>query len=165
MTARALAAACILASACAALAADPIEWPPSPAVQLRMTELQGALHDPASTPEQRDRARAELTRLLKSKSARDAVEKADEAKRPPRAAIDPFPSVVKPLPPQAASKAPAPPVAHVDVIEPPKPAIIQRSGVPAIPTTGAAVDPTTGQILHQVPNGYINPRTGEFIPR
>ena len=164
MNARAIVAAFLFAIPCAAPAADPVDWPPSPAVQKRMTELQATLHDPASTLDQRDKAREELTRLLKSKSARDEVEKADDVKRPPRAAIDPYPSVVKPLAPLA-PRAPAPPVAHIDIVEPPKPAIIQRSGVPAVPSTGAAVDPTTGQILHQTPNGYINPRTGEFIPR
>jgi hypothetical protein len=56
-------------------------------------------------------------------------------------------------------------VARIDVVEPPKSVLIQRSGMPAVPSTGAAVDPRTGQILHATPYGYINPRTGEFVPR
>jgi hypothetical protein len=28
-----------------------------------------------------------------------------------------------------------------------------------------AVDPTTGHVLSEVPGGYVDPRTGQFIPR
>ena len=62
-------------------------------------------------------------------------------------------------------KLPAPPVAHVEVVQPPKPLIIPQSGAPVIPAPGVAVDPRTGQVLHETAGGYINPRTGEFIPR
>jgi hypothetical protein len=147
----------------AVLALDPADWPPAPAVQKRMLELQAVIHDPASTAEQRDKARDELRHLLKSRAARDEVEK-DEVKRPPRAAIQPFPSVVKPAE-SPTVKVPPPPVAHIEVVLPPKPLIIQQSGAPAVPAPGVAIDPRTGQILHETPGGYINPRTGEFIPR
>jgi hypothetical protein len=130
------------------------------------------IHDPATTPEQRDKARDELRHLLKSRAARDEVEKGNphpgplprERENVPRAAIQPFPSVVKPAE-SPTVKVPPPPVAHIDVVRPPKPLIIQQSGAPAVPAPGVAVDPRTGQILHETPGGYINPRTGEFIPR
>src|SRR5439155_23339375 len=101
---------------------------------------------------------------LKSRSARDEVANEPEAKRPPRAAIEPFPRIVKP---SEASKVPlpAPPVAHVDIVEPPRPAIIPKSGSVAVPSTGIAIDPRTGSVLQQVPNGYIDPKTGQFVPR
>ena len=51
-----------------------------------MTELQSVIHDPASSLEQREKARDELRGLLKIPLPAHA----------PRAAIQPFPSVVKP---------------------------------------------------------------------
>ena len=158
MTLRAALVALLLAAApVGAAAVDPADWPPAPAVQKRMTELQAA-----STTE-RDSARNALRRLLKSRAARDEVEREDR-ERPARAAIEPFPSVVKPAE-SPVVRVPAPPVAHIDVVVPPKPLIIQNNGAAAIASPGVAVDPRTGQILHETPGGYVNPRTGEFIPR
>jgi hypothetical protein len=34
-----------------------------------------------------------------------------------------------------------------------------------VPSGKFAVDPTTGALLHEVPGGYVDPRTGQFIPR
>ena len=124
------------------------------AIPQRMMELSAIIHDPASNAEQRENARDELRRLMKVPAEKSA----------PRAAIQPFPSVVHP-PENPAVKVPAPPVAHVEVVQPPKPLVIPRSGAPAIPAPGIAVDPRTGQVLHETAGGYINPRTGEFIPR
>lgn len=137
-----------------AAAAGGVEWPPPEPVQKRMAELQSAIHDPSSTLEQREQARAELRRLLKIPVPEHA----------PRAAIQPFPSVVKPAE-NPVVKVPPPPVAHLEVVQPPKPLVIPQSGAPAIPAPGIAIDPRTGQILHETAGGYINPRTGEFIPR
>ena len=139
----------------AVFAVDPADWPPEPAVQKRMAELQAVIHDPGVSTAEREAARNELRRLLKIPREKANV---------PRAAIDPFPSVVKPAQ-SPVVKLPAPPVAHIDVGVPPKPLIIQNNGAPAIPAPGVAIDPRTGQILHETPGGYINPRTGEFIPR
>ena len=123
-------------------------------IPARMLELSAVIHDPASSAEQRENARDELRRLMKVPAAKGAA----------RAAIQPFPSVVKP-PENPTVKVPSPPVAHVEVVQPPKPLVIPQSGAPAIPAPGIAVDPRTGQVLHETPGGYINPRTGEFIPR
>ena len=137
----------------AAIAAD-TGWPPPEPVQKRMVELQAVIHDPASTGGEREQARDELRKLLKIPVPAHA----------PRAAIEPFPSVVKPAE-NPVVKVPPPPVAHVEVVQPPKPLVIPQSGAPAIPAPGVAIDPRTGQVLHETPGGYINPRTGEFIPR
>ena len=146
--------AALAAAPLAVLGADALDWPPPEAVQNRMTELQSVIHDPASSLEQREKARDELRGLLKIPLPAHA----------PRAAIQPFPSVVKPTE-NPVVKLPAPPVAHVEVVQPPKPLIIPQSGAPVIPAPGMAIDPRTGQVLHETAGGYINPRTGEFIPR
>ena len=124
------------------------------AIPERMMELSAIIRDPASSAEQRESARDELRKLMKVPAARAA----------PRAAIQPFPSVVKPAE-NPVVKVPPPPVAHIEVVQPPKPLILPQSGAPAVPAPGVAVDPRTGGILHETPGGYINPRTGEFIPR
>ena len=164
MTLRAALVALLVAAApVAAAAVDPADWPPAPAVQKRMAELQAVIRDPAASTTERDSARNALRRLLKSRVARDEVEREDR-ERPARAAIEPFPSVVKPAE-SPVVRVPAPPVAHIDVVVPPKPLIIQNNGAAAIASPGVAIDPRTGQILHETPGGYVNPRTGEFIPR
>ncbi len=152
----------LAASPLAALALDPADWPPAPAVQKRMAELQAVIHDPGASAAEREAARNELRRLLKTRA--DPHPGALPGENVPRAAITPFPSVVKPAV-SPVVKVPAPPVAHIDVVVPPKPLIIQNNGAPAIPAPGVAIDPRTGQILHETPGGYVNPRTGEFIPR
>jgi len=158
----------VVASA-AALAADPA-WPPPEGVEARMHTLEAILASRESTREQRDAARSELGQLLMSPSARERGAKAEDTKaHPPRAAIEPFPSVVEPAPrisetPAAKPSTPQPGVAHLDVTRPAATAIDPRTGSPLISTPNAAVDPTTGHVLHAVPGGYIDPRTGRFIP-
>jgi hypothetical protein len=156
----ALLAALVLAAAPSALPADTTSWPPPKDVQARMQELHAAIRDPNSTPAQREAARAELARLLKSPAAPPA----GTAKAlPPRAAIEPYPSVVRPLAPLPP---PAPGVAHLEVAPPPKPpAVNPQTGSPMVPSGKLAIDPTTGAVLHEVPGGYVDPRTGQFIPR
>ncbi len=153
-------AALVLAAATSARAADTAAWPPPQDVQARMQELHAAIRDPDSTLAQREAARAELARLLRSPAAPPA----ETAKPlPPRAAIDPYPSVVKPLPPLPP---PAPGVAHLEVAAPPRPPVVNpRTGAPVLPSGRFAIDPTTGAVLHEVPGGYVDPRTGQFIPR
>jgi hypothetical protein len=156
----ALLAALVLAAATPARPADTTAWPPPKGVQARMQELHAAIRDPDSTLAQREAARAELARLLKSPAAPPAE---TTKTLPPRAAIDPYPSVVRPLPPLPP---PPPGVAHLEVAPPPKPPVVNpQTGSPVVPSGKFAVDPTTGALLHEVPGGYVDPRTGQFIPR
>ena len=163
---RAAAAAWLVASG-AALALDTTQWPPPEGVQARMRELQLVIMDRDSTPAQREAAREALGDLLKSPAGQDRGRTAGEKPpRPPRAAIDPFPSVVKPLPREN-----EPGVATLRVTEPSKipeparPAIDPRTGVALPPSARTAVDPLTGHVLHEVPGGYVDPTTGRFVPR
>ena len=156
-------------------AVETTQWPPSPEMLGRMRTLQETIQNPATSKEDRAKARAELEGLMKSpagkeKATRDEKKTPDEAqekKRPARAAIDPYPSIVKP----AEGKLPAvppPPTARLEVIPPPpRPAINPSTGSVAIPAPpGIAIDPRTGNVLHEVPGaGYVDPRTGQFIPR
>ena len=159
-------AAGILLAACAlpVFGADTAGWPPPPEILGRMRELQGVISDRNATREGRENARAELERLLKSPAGR-ARPAAAEAKRPARAAIEPYPRVVKPI----ERAQPAPPVAKLEVLpDPPaprRPAVNPSSGSVIPPASGPSVDPRTGNILHDVPGGYIDPRTGQFVPR
>jgi hypothetical protein len=166
MNARApLLTAALLLMACAARADETPAWPPPPAVQDRMHELQHVIIDPASTLPQREAAREELAGLLKSPAGQARGRTPDE--KPARAAIIPFPSVVKPLAPQP-SLVPPSEIAHVEVVEPPRPLVNPRTGVILAPTPsmpGFAIDPRTGNVLHGIPGGYVDPRTGQVIPR
>jgi hypothetical protein len=159
-------AALLAAAASGAFAAD-AAWPPPDPVQSRMRELQAAIRSPGSTMRQREAAREELAGLLKSPAGRDRTTP-EEARKVPaaRAAIEPYPGVVRPLPPIATTN-PAPPgVARLEVVPAPKPpAVNPRTGAPALPSGRFAVDPTTGAVLHEVPGGYVDPRTGQFVPR
>ena len=149
-----------------AFALDSARWPPPERVQARMHELQAVIRSPDSTRAQREAARAELANLLKS-SAGQVPGSAREARpsRPARAAIEPYPSVVKPLP--ALPPAPLPPAApRLEAAAPPKPPVVNpQTGSPVVPSGKFAIDPTSGAVLHEVPGGYVDPRTGQFIPR
>jgi hypothetical protein len=132
-----------------------------------MHALQALIRSPASTMAEREAAREELAGLLKSPAGRDRTTP-EEARKVPaaRAAIDPYPGIVKPLPPIAATNPPPPGVARLEVVPAPKPpAVNPRTGAPALPSGRFAVDPTTGGVLHEVPGGYVDPRTGQFVPR
>ena len=144
-----------------ALALENAEWPPPPETAQRMREAQRAIIDPSSTPAQRDAARHELSSLLRSPAGQSRA--GETPAHAPRAAIDPFPSVVKPY---ERVTPPAPPegVARIEIIEPPKPVIIPRTGAPAMPSGSFAID-NHGNVLHPIPGGYIDPRTGRVVPR
>jgi hypothetical protein len=147
----------------AAAAVETPQWPPPSEVETRMHELQGVLGSRDSTPAQREAAREELSSLLKSPAGQARGRTPGEKPvRPPRAAIEPFPRIVKPAvsPPIG----PAPPLAHIEVIDPPRP-IITPSGAIATPANRFAIDPRTGSVLHEIPGGYIDPRTGQVTPR
>ncbi|HUP97804.1 MAG TPA: hypothetical protein VM073_07680 [Usitatibacter sp.] len=159
-------AALLLASAApaVAMAVETTQWPPPEETEVRMRELQHAIIAPDSTMAQRERAREELAGLLKSPAGRAKGRTPDEKPiRAARAAIEPYPSVVAPV-----NVAPSPPpggVAHIEVVEPPKPIVIPRTGAATTPSGRFAVDPRTGNVLHETPGGYVDPRTGQFIPR
>ncbi len=146
-----------------ALAVETTQWPPPEGVEARMRELQQAIIARESTLAEREAAREELSGLLKSPAGQARGRTAGE-KRVARAAVEPYPSVVAPVniaPPAA----PAAGVARIEVIEPPKPIVIPRSGAAATPRGRFAVDPRTGNVLHETLGGFIDPRTGQFIPR
>lgn len=162
-----LAAALAVAASFAghALALETAEWPPPDAVGARMLELQQVIGSADSTPGQREAAREELAGLLKSPAGRTRGRTADE--KPPRAAraaIDPFPSVVRPARVAPAAPPPAGEVARVEVVVPPRPMVDPRTGSTLLPNGRFAVDPRGG-VLHEIPGGYIDPRTGQVVPR
>jgi hypothetical protein len=162
MTMRALGFIAVALAVLPALALEKAQWPPPPETQQRMRELQQAIIDPASTMQQRNAARQELSGLLRSPAGQPRAD--EKPARPARAAIDPFPSVVKPY---ERVTPPTPPegVARVEVIEPPKPVIIPQTGGVALPNaSGFAID-THGNVLHPAPGGWVDPRSGRFVPR
>ena len=119
----------------------------------RMQALHQTINDPKSTMDQRQAAREELANLLKSPAGQAPA---------PRAAIEPFGPIVKPAinPPIS-----TPPVAHLEVTQPPR-TTVAPSGIAAAPAaSGTAIDPRNGHVLTETPNGYIDPRTGHFIPK
>jgi hypothetical protein len=153
-----------IAVAMPASALDSPAWPPSEKVAGRMKALQETLQDPKVTAAQRETAREELAGLLKSPAGQARGRTADEKPpRPARAAIDPYPSVVRPAP--APATPPPQGVAKLEVVDPPKPVVDPRTGT-VLPRAGDfAIDPRTGAVLHATPGGFIDPRTGQFIPR
>ena len=162
-----LAAALALAwIAMPATALETAEWPPPEEVASRMKALQETLRDPKATPAQREAAREELAGLLKSPAGQARGRTADEKPaRPARAAIDPYPSVVRPTLAPAPATPPPEGVAKLEVVDPPKPLVDPRTGT-VLPRAGDfAIDPRTGAVLHAAPGGFVDPKTGQFIPR
>ncbi len=143
------------------------EWPPSAEVAARMKSLQEKLHDANATAAQREAAREELAGLLKSPAGQARGRTPDEKPpRPARAAIAPLPSVVKPVDVTPRAAPPAEGVARLEVIDPPRPVVVPRTGVATSPPSrGFAIDPRTGTVLHEVPGGLVDPASGRFIPR
>ena len=153
-------------AAAPASALETAQWPPPQETEVRMRELQQVIIARDSTLAQRESAREELGNLLKSPAGRARGRTPDEKPvRAARAAIDPYPSVVAPV-----NIAPPPPppggVATIEVVVPPRPIVIPQSGSVVAPTTGRfAVDPRTGNILHESGGSYVDPRTGALVPR
>ncbi|HEX4331548.1 MAG TPA: hypothetical protein VH040_05400 [Usitatibacter sp.] len=157
--ARAMAAGVAL-FATAALAEDAA--PQSP-FEVRTQELHHVINDPKSTAAERQGAREELANLLKSPAGQaPGATPGDKPANPARAAVEPLAPIVKPAVNPAIS---SPPMAHVDVTQPPR-TIVTPTGKAAAPApNGAAVDPRNGHVLTETPSGYIDPRTGQFTPR
>jgi hypothetical protein len=141
----------------------PAQWPPPESVEARMHELQGILASRESSPAEREAAREELANLLKSPAGQARGRTRDE--KPARAAIQPFPSVARPL---ANPPIHVPGVAELEVVAPPaRPIVVPQTGGVVTPTGPGsfAVNPITGNTLHPVPGGYVDPKTGQFVPR
>jgi hypothetical protein len=131
-----------------------------------MRELQQILQAPDVSAAEREAAREELAALLKSPAGQTRGRTRDEKPvRPARAAIDPFPSVVKPTPPPPPAATPPAGVARIEIVEPPRHVVIPQTGSTLQPSGRFAIDPRTGNVLHETPAGYIDPRTGQFVPR
>lgn len=161
-----LAAAVLALAAMPALALEMAQWPPPADVASRMKSLQEKLRDPEATAAEREAAREELAGLLKSPAGQARGRTPDEKPaRPARAAIDPYPSVVRPTPAPSPAAPPPEGVAKLEVVEPPKPLVDPRTGT-VLPRAGDfAIDPRTGAVLHATPGGFVDPKTGQFIPR
>jgi hypothetical protein len=156
------AAACFCATLALCAAAEPASWPPPDGVASRMRELQAVLGDPRSTPAQRQAAREELARLLKSPAGQSRRTPDEKSAQAPRAAIEPIGPIVKPA---VNPSVPVPGVASVEVIVPPRITVSPTTGVPVAPSARTAVDPRTGNVLHDAGNGFVDPRTGQFTPK
>ena len=154
-------AACAFCFAGAAAAMDTAQWPPPAADEARMRELQRVIGSRDSTRGERDAARAELGRLMMGPAAKAGP--LPQIRR--RAAIDPFPSVIKSAPAPTPIAGPMPDVARLEVVTPPKPSVNPQTGSAASPTGRFAIDPRTGNILHETAAGFIDPRTGHLVPR
>jgi hypothetical protein len=122
--------------------------------QARMQSLHQVINDPKSAMDQRRAAREELANLLKSPAGQAPAPRA-------RAAIEPIGPIVKPAFNPAIA---TPPVAHVEVTQPPRTALTP-GGIAAPASGGTAIDPRNGHVLTETPNGYIDPRTGHFTPK
>lgn len=148
--------------AATALAQDAPSPPRSP-LEARMQELHQAINDPQSTAAQRQGAREELANLLKSPAGQaPGPTPGENTARPPRAATEPLAPLVKPAvnPPIS-----SPPVAHVDVTQPPRTTVTAAGRAVAPASNGAAIDPRNGHVLTETPNGYVDPRTGQFTAK
>lgn len=150
-----------------ALALDTPQWPPPDAQASRIRELQAVIAARESTSAQREAAREELASFLKSPAGQQRGRTPDE--KPPRArAAVSDPLHVETVPVTPAAPVPPSEVAHVEVIAPPKPIVIPRTGAVAAPAGPAgtfAIDPRTGNVMHGTGAGYVDPRTGQFTPR
>jgi len=155
-----IAAALGACAAGCALALETTQWPPPAGVEVRMRELQAVLISRDSTMEQRNAAREELGALLRSPAAQP--QPAPATKAAPRAAIEPYPRIVKPL---EGGLAQPPDIAKIEIVTPPKLVVVPRSGAVATPSGSVAIDGRTGAVLHESPSGYIDPRTGAFTPK
>jgi hypothetical protein len=164
MRARVALAAAALA-AMAAYGLETTQWPPPDSVAARMKALQQTLASADATAAQREAAREELAGLLKSPAGQ--ARGRSRAERPARAAIEPFPSVVRPSAPSTPITVVPPPggVARLEVIEPPKIVIDPRNGTALPQTGGFAIDPRSGSVLHETPGGFVDPKTGRIVPR
>jgi len=145
-----------------AIALDDAAMPSPSPVQARMQELHNVINDPKSTAAERQGARGELAKMLKSPAGEAREPTPGEKPLPARAAVEPLAPAVKPA---ANPPISAPPVAHVDVTQPPRTTVTPTGKAVAPAVNGVAIDPRNGHVLTETPSGYIDPRTGQFTPR
>jgi hypothetical protein len=132
-----------------------------------MRELQAEIHAKEATPEQREAARRELARLLKSPAAKSPAsgEGRGEGSQP-RAAIQPFPPIVAPaLPLPPAPRVDPGDVARLEVVGPSRAIVNPATGAPLMPLGSTMVDTRTGRVLAETPSGFMDPVTGRLIPK
>lgn len=156
----------IVLAAPPALALEAPQWPPPAGMLERMRELQQRMSAPEATAAQREAAREELSGLLKSPAGQARGRTPDERPaRAPRAAIEPYPAIVRPTEITTVKPPPAEGVARLEVVDPPRPVVDPRTGAVMAPLPGFTVDPRTGGVLHAIPGGFVDPRTGQVVPR
>jgi hypothetical protein len=164
-----LALALLAAIATQAGAAETSAWPPEGATAERMKQLQQVLHDRQASAVERENARRELAKLLKSPAGQARATPDEKPTRPARAAVDPLPTIFKStvipaVPGPSPSPAGAPGVARLEVVPPPQPVANPRTGIATSPPAGGfAIDPKSGHVLHQGPAGYVDPKTGQIV--
>ena len=128
-----------------------------------MRELQEAISARDATPEQREAARRELTGLLKSPGTAQST---PPAKGPTRANIQPFASVEASVVPSVpAARVDPDDVARLEVTGPSRAIINPRTGSVVAPTGSTVFDLRSGRVLQETPSGYLDPRTGQLIPK
>ena len=159
----ALAAAAFAATAASAL--ETAQWPPPDSVAARMKALQQTLSSTETTAAQREAAREELSGLLKSPAGQAKGRSRDE--KPARAAVEPFPSIMRSgvAPTPVAVVPPPGGVARLEVVDPPRVVVDPRTGTAAPQVGGFAIDPRSGSVLHETPGGFVDPKTGRLVPR
>lgn len=147
-----------LAGPAPAVAAEPVAtpaWPPTAAARDRMQELRTVMSSRDATPAQREAARQELAAMLRSPAA---PPEPMTVATPPRAAIAPFPAIVSP-----ALQVPQAPTASV--VAAPRAIPAWPDAEREAPVSRFKVDPTSGSVMVQTPQGYVDPRTGHRVPR
>ena len=147
-----------LALGASARAVETPQWPPPPEAAARMRELQQVITSRESTAEQRNAARAELGRLMRSPTAQGPMPHTR-----PRAAIEPaapVKPVVVPIP-----VGPPPEVAKLEVVGPSRAEPLAPPGPLPAPIGQLGVDPRTGHVIQKTPAGYVDTTTGQLVPR
>lgn len=134
-------------------------WPPDEAGAARLAELRGVLGSPASTPAQREAARAEMLKMILSRPDAPA------ATMPPRAAVTPEGAAAgAAIPPTM--RPPVPPVAPVaPPVKASPPAIAPATGAVLVPQGPGYVDPATGRLYQPVAGGFVDPATGRLVAK
>jgi len=133
-----------------------------------MRELQETLSARDATPEQREAARRELARLLMRPGAASpsAPGKSRGEVRPPRAAIQPLPSIAAPvIPSPPPARVDPDDVARLEVTGPSRAIVNPRTGTVVAPIGSTVIDLRSGTVLVETPSGYMDPRTGQLIPK
>ena len=101
--------------------------------------------------------------MLRSPGA--APESTPPAKAPPRAAIEPLPPIVAHELQSPKVRVDPAEVARLEVVEPSRATVSPRTGTVVAPTGQTVFDLRTGRVLQETPSGYVDPGTGQLIPK